>query len=56
MFSISRRAFLKSASASIACASCSGSTPWLMANALGPPLGLPSIPCAIFYPKTTKVR
>ncbi len=40
MFSISRRAFLKSASASIACASFCGSTPWLMANALGLPLGL----------------
>jgi sugar phosphate isomerase/epimerase len=36
----SRRAFLKTASASIACASLCSGAPWLMASALGLPLGL----------------
>jgi len=37
---ISRRTFLKTASASAACAALWNSAPWLMANALGLPLGL----------------
>jgi sugar phosphate isomerase/epimerase len=40
MLAVSRRTFLKSASASIACAGLCGNTPWLMANALGLPIGL----------------
>jgi sugar phosphate isomerase/epimerase len=36
----SRRTFLKTASASAACAAVWNSAPWLMANALGLPLGL----------------
>jgi sugar phosphate isomerase/epimerase len=40
MHSISRRTFLKSASASAACAAVWSSAPRLMANALGLPLGL----------------
>lgn len=40
MPAVSRRAFLKTASASIACAAFCGSTRLLMANALGLPLGL----------------
>lgn len=40
MFPVSRRAFLKSASASFACAAMCSNTPWLMANALGLPIGL----------------
>jgi sugar phosphate isomerase/epimerase len=37
---ISRRTFLKTASASAACAALWNSAPWLMANALGLPLGV----------------
>jgi sugar phosphate isomerase/epimerase len=37
---ISRRIFLKTASASAACAAVWNSAPWLMANALGLPLGV----------------
>ncbi len=37
---ISRRSFLKTASASAACAALWNSAPWLMANALGLPLGV----------------
>ena len=37
---ISRRTFLKTASASAACAAVWNSAPWLMANAMGLPLGL----------------
>jgi len=37
---ISRRTFLKTASASAACAGLWNSAPWLMANALGLPLGV----------------
>ena len=37
---ISRRTFLKAASASAACAALWSSAPWLMANALGLPLGV----------------
>jgi sugar phosphate isomerase/epimerase len=37
---ISRRIFLKTASASAACAAVWNSAPWLMANAMGLPLGL----------------
>jgi sugar phosphate isomerase/epimerase len=40
MLVVSRRAFLKTASASIACAGLYGNAPWLMANALGLPIGL----------------
>jgi sugar phosphate isomerase/epimerase len=40
MFSVSKRAFLKTAAASLGCAAVWKSTPWLMANALGLPLGL----------------
>ena len=37
---ISRRTFLKTASASAACAAVWNSAPWLMANAMDLPLGL----------------
>ena len=40
MTRISRRTFLKTASASAACAALWNSAPWLMANALGLPLGV----------------
>jgi len=40
MFPISRRTFLKSASASVALAAVGNGSPWLMANALGLPIGL----------------
>jgi hypothetical protein len=40
MQGISRRAFLKTASASAACAALWNSVPWLMADPLGLPLGL----------------
>src|ERR1700723_3028876 len=37
---ISRRTFLKTASASVACSALWSSAPWLMANALDLPLGV----------------
>jgi sugar phosphate isomerase/epimerase len=40
MHGVSRRAFLKTASASAACAALWNSAPWLMADPLGLPLGL----------------
>ena len=40
MQGISRRSFLKMASASAGCAALWNSAPWLMADPLGPPLGL----------------
>src|SRR5271155_3232071 len=40
MHEVSRRAFLKTASASAACAALWNSAPWLMADPLGLPLGL----------------
>jgi sugar phosphate isomerase/epimerase len=40
MFAVSRRTFLKTSSASIAATAIASSSPWLMANALGLPIGL----------------
>src|SRR5579863_9100172 len=48
---ISRRTFLKTASASAACAGLCNSAPWLIANALGLPLGVPLYSVRDLLPK-----
>src|SRR5580658_9176503 len=51
MYAISRRAFLKTASASAACAALWNSAPWLMADPLGLPLGLQLYSVRAILPK-----
>src|SRR5580658_1903726 len=51
MYAISRRAFLKTASASAACAALWNSAPWLMADALGLPLVLQLYSVRAILPK-----
>src|ERR1700685_805092 len=51
MYAISRRAFLKTASASAACAALWNCAPWLMADPLGLPLGLQLYSVRAILPK-----